>query len=659
MSFSKQSILIILILTSFINLKSTDFHAVCVGINEYYDYYYNVGNCKETATDMKTYLVNYQGWNDYDITLLTNEEAKKSTILAKIDAMPNSTGNSNLFHYEGHGNQEGLMPHDYNSGGNGGFIITPEDIEDAFGNNYNQFAMFIGACHSGLFVNEIDAGEISSTCKEDGVGHWDGPAGHTVYGHYILEGIKNSKADPLSGHVVSVEEVHNYAEHLVESHHGSKPQFESNLGVFNLQQLGPTSSGTINDSELWDEDVQLNGDVVVSSGKKIAIYDSDVNLNGHYIKLNSGAKVVLSGNVNIFPNPIIIYEGDTKKGFYTSLCDACDNDTNGQKIIVDSDITVPSNQNVTVTNGATLTINPGKTINFGQNSHIIVESNGRIDALGTSSNRINFNFTGQTGGITLYNYCEFEHVNISNANTGMHIRDCNYEFSTVHDVNFTNNSIGLKVTNTISGSDQAVEVCKFQNNSDYGIYLDNSESILWGSIATNDVIDNSNIGVMLSNSSELRSYDYNFTNNNKGIFVLSNCFLGLNYDGGYLNVIRDNNYGVYINYGGDGNLNGRNQDNDPNYFDSNTSYDIYNANSPTVYGKYNYWFSPPKISNYVDITPKNSNSLYKTSGNTYQRELSQADSLITDSAYSEAIDILDKVARSTVDEPICQRALLT
>jgi len=177
-------------------------------------------------------------------------------------------------------------------------------------------------------------------------------------------------------------------------------------------------------------------------------------------------------------------------------------------------INIPADQNVTVTNGATLTINPGKTINFGQNSCLIVEQGSMVRANGLSNNKINFNFSGQTGGISLYHYSEFSHVNISNANTGIYIsgiNGLNEYFPNISQVNFINNNIGIKLYNSIASNNDSLSWCKFQDNDDYGIYLENSYLNITGVQNSNYEIDNSNIGVILCGSSELKSSRYQYS----------------------------------------------------------------------------------------------------------------------------------------------------
>lgn len=273
---------IILLLFSVLTVQATDYHAVCVGI---WDYYPGTAddlpvNCVNDATDLRDYLVDYQDWNNSNIELKTNSSATASAITSAINNMPNSTGNSELFYYCGHGNTSGIRTY---SG-----TISPSTLQNTFGSSYNQYCAFINACHSGVFVNQMSKGEISSACKSDESTYADGEDGHTYFGQYVLAGIENSAADPTSGHVVSAEDVHDYAgwrTSLYANGHDRTvtPQFKGNLSVLNLKSLGPTSSGSLIDDELWDQNVTLSNNVIVSNGKKLCIYNSNVNLGSYYI----------------------------------------------------------------------------------------------------------------------------------------------------------------------------------------------------------------------------------------------------------------------------------------------------------------------------------------------------------------------------------------
>lgn len=281
----------ILLLSFTLTANATNYYAVCAGISDYP----GTGNdlpddCTNDVEDMEDYLIQYQDWSSNNIELRLNSQATKEYITSYISAMPNSTGNSEIFHYSGHGSPSGLYTY---SG-----TITPLELESAFGSSFNQYGAFLDACYSGVFVENMTNGEISSACKSDESAYCSGPDGNSVYSYYILEGIKNNQADPTAGHVVSVKEVHDWAAPRVTQYqYEMHPQFVGNLGVLNLALLGPTTSGTLIDSELWDQNVTLSNNVTVPSGKTLVIYDASVNLNGYYLRCEGTGSIINNGTI--------------------------------------------------------------------------------------------------------------------------------------------------------------------------------------------------------------------------------------------------------------------------------------------------------------------------------------------------------------------------
>ncbi len=248
--------------------QATSYHAVCVGIGDYPGGGEDRPDCYNDAVDMRDYLIDYQGWSSNNIRLSTNSDATTSNITGYIGAMPNSAGNSELFFFSGHGYDTGL--HTYSG------TLTPSALQNAFGSNFNQYCCFLNACHTGIFTTQMTRGEISSACTAGELAWTGGPDNNSIYAYYVLEGIRNDQADPQSGHVVSAQEIHLYAdprtvEYAEQYNISMHPQFRGNLGVLNLAPLGPTRSGALIDSELWDQNVTLTGDVTVPSGKTLAI----------------------------------------------------------------------------------------------------------------------------------------------------------------------------------------------------------------------------------------------------------------------------------------------------------------------------------------------------------------------------------------------------
>jgi len=294
---SNRTLLMIMafLLCPVLTAQATSFHAVCVGISDYPGTGDDLpADCVNDATDMRIYLMNYQGWSSSNILLSTNSYATKSNITSYIGAMPNSTGNSELFFYSGHGTTSGL----YTYTG----TITPSELQSAFGGRFNQYCCFLNACHSGIFVSQMSKGEISSAVTSNEYAYTGGPDDNCIYSYYVLEGIKDDQADPESGHVVSAKEVHDYAaprttEYAAQYGLSMHPQFRGNLGVLNLAPLGPTTSGTLIDSELWDQNVTLTGNVTVPSVITLAINSGiTVNLTGSYKLQVNGTLTILGSS---------------------------------------------------------------------------------------------------------------------------------------------------------------------------------------------------------------------------------------------------------------------------------------------------------------------------------------------------------------------------
>lgn len=200
-------LLIHLFLSFSLYSQDIQYHAVCVGINDYSswnDLKYAVADAK----DMEYYLINYQEFDE--VQTLLNDEATMSNIRNKIWTMPTTSGNTCLFSFSGHGDSQGL-------GGSNGLItvyeqyITPADLQNWFTHNYqyyNQYCTFLDACGSGCFADYMWRGVIT-TAVADTEYAWEGgyqdAYGHGVYTYYVLEALKSQKG-------ISAEEVFYYAQ---------------------------------------------------------------------------------------------------------------------------------------------------------------------------------------------------------------------------------------------------------------------------------------------------------------------------------------------------------------------------------------------------------------------------------------------------------------
>jgi tetratricopeptide (TPR) repeat protein len=327
--------------------------------------------------DMKNYLVSHQGWNSSNIEVKQGSNATANNILNYISSMPNTRGTSELFYYAGHGTTLGLHTYDGN--------ISPSQLQNAFGSNYNQYCCILEACKTGVFVNEMTKGEILSAVKSFETASPFGPDNKSVYTYFILKGLQNNNADNVTGHAVSSKELHNYAKdkttdwawNQAEPHEEMHPQYGSNLGVFNFHDL-KTVSGTLIDDELWDNNINLSNNVIVPTGKTLQIL-SGVNLNtGSYsVSLSGGTLNKESGVLGI---KATLKSGSTLKGIYSSIQAACNNASSGDVVEVES---CTLNENISVPTGVTLTIKSGATVSL--NNFYIKSTGGTLNKQGTIS----------------------------------------------------------------------------------------------------------------------------------------------------------------------------------------------------------------------------------------------------------------------------------
>ncbi len=378
-------------LLSLVTLYATEYYAVCVGIRNYpgtendITSYSPINDCD----DMSDYLIQYQGWNSANILQLKNSQATKTGITNSIQDMPNNVGNSELFSYTGHGSTRGLFTYseDY---------LSPSDLSDAFGSSYNQYCCFIDACHSGVFVEQMTNGEISSACASTESAYAGGPGDNSVYHYYILEGIKNNQADPISGHVVSAEEIHYYAASDITSYNSlMHPEFVGNIGVLNLSPLGPTTSGSLIDDELWDQDIALIGNVTIPSGVKLIMQPGITITVGSYSITSSGGTITVASGatINSSNSHTRLVTGSTINGIYSTIAAAMSEASSGQTVEVYGPHTQSSS--LTISSGKTMTFKSGATISFPSGYSLVV--NGTLNASGTSASRATFTRSGTSG----------------------------------------------------------------------------------------------------------------------------------------------------------------------------------------------------------------------------------------------------------------------
>jgi len=355
------SLFMTLLFCHVLTAQSTNFRALVVGVRDYPGTEQDLPiNIENDATDMQNYLVWYQGWSSNNIEVKLNSYATANEITSYISSMPNTRGTSEVFFYSGHGTENGLYTY---SG-----TVTPGNLQDAFGESYNQYCCILHSCHSGEFVYGMSKGEILTSCSAGEVSWAEGYGGNSPYGYYILEGLKNNQADPTVGHVVSAKELHYWAapraKDYVYNHYyvHMHPLYEGNLGIFNFHDL-KTTSGTLIDNELWDQNITLTGNVTVPTGVTLKILSGiTIYFNGHAI-LSDGGIITCENNINGLRAKL---EANTfVKGLYGSIQSAANAAAQDNEIILEDG---NFNENVSISNKSDLRILGGSTSykHFGQ-----------------------------------------------------------------------------------------------------------------------------------------------------------------------------------------------------------------------------------------------------------------------------------------------------
>ena len=153
--------------------------ALCVGINNFKNYPGSaLQGCVNDAHDMKSILVDFLGFSDTDITLLTDTQATKTSIMKNLKAMVKDArkGKYNylVFSMSSHGTQvpdvngdetdkadEAFCPHDLAQAGNKWdpkHIITDDELNDLFITLPENVLVevYLDTCHSGTGLKAID-----------------------------------------------------------------------------------------------------------------------------------------------------------------------------------------------------------------------------------------------------------------------------------------------------------------------------------------------------------------------------------------------------------------------------------------------------------------------------------------------------------------------
>ncbi len=600
---------------------STNFHGVCVGINDYPGSINDLSCCVADAEDMKRTLENEQGWSSTNIELLTDSYASESNIQSKIQNMTRNEGNTDLFHFAGHGDSEelegsdGLIPANSISA-----RIKPSELKSWFDSSYNQYCCFLDACGTGIFPRDISNGVISSACKADEYAK-EGHEGHGYFTFYLIEGLNNNTAD--SDGIVSAEELHAYAAPKTTNLNPNQhPQISDNYpGVLNFTP--PITAGTLIDDENWSGTHDLTGNVDVPTDITLTIDDgTTINLNGYYLKSTDGT---ITNNGTINPDNIQITESDHILGYYSSISSATNNASSGQQVNVaagtynEGSITVPYN--------VTLKIYPDVTLRFSNSKTLKVY--GALKAVGESSYPITFTKSGSASwyGIKFEDSSSnsesiLEYCDIENASYGVYcdranpyrIKRCNIEnviygifcyYATGSSYKIDRNKISDTSLRGIlfHHSYYQIKNNRICDSQEIGIHLDGGSHC---TIARNKVYDNYSRGIYLRQSSPNLDDNKITENSHGGIYCHDYSNPNLSFYGSNNIIAENGEHGIYVDVNSRPSI-GYTSGSSENSIYDNSDKQVYSQQSDLVYAKYNWWgTSSPgsnEIQGNVDYTP--------------------------------------------------------
>ncbi len=153
--------------------------ALCVGINEFQDRYITpLRGCVNDAHDMARVLLQHNGFHEQDITLLTDSEATRTTIMDRLGTLVDEAKRGDLEHIvftlASHGTQvhdphddepdrldQAFCPHDLrelDGTWDRSTLIVDDDLHDLFVQLPEEVLLevFLDTCHSGDGLRGID-----------------------------------------------------------------------------------------------------------------------------------------------------------------------------------------------------------------------------------------------------------------------------------------------------------------------------------------------------------------------------------------------------------------------------------------------------------------------------------------------------------------------
>jgi hypothetical protein len=310
----KRTILHAVILVMLISVSnySQTYNAICAGINDYpgtdMDLHYSVNDASRIAYNLLT----YKHWDGSKVTIITDASANKTNIRTSIENLPKTSGNTDLFSFSGHGDSHtlGAGPGDgILLSNSSGVLISPSELQTYFGSAYNQYAVYIDACRSGMFPDQMTTGVICSACTADEDCYENTAVEDGYYSYFLIQGLALSS-------ISTAEALQNYAAPLTtQAMSEQSPQMSDHCSG-SLYIVNATLSGTLPNSQVWAIPFSLQGNVQVPSGITLTL-NSTVNLNGYSI-VNTGGTINLNSNANL-GNFAYLKSGSSVLGYFPTI----------------------------------------------------------------------------------------------------------------------------------------------------------------------------------------------------------------------------------------------------------------------------------------------------------------------------------------------------
>jgi len=236
-------------------LPNQSVYALFVGVNKYQNFppWPTLGQCVNDANGMKAAFEGSAMWADAQVEVLTDSQATRANILAKIQEMSQSapSGSLFLFYFSGHGGNDvtdgiGTDSQSYIAPVDGtaeaSTLISGNDLYSILQNTACNKCIIFDSCRSGGFIGKnknISSKEANdyfvkgfsrqlekltnivfmAACKGSQSSVETSALGHGVFTYYLLEGIGPSgtaagNADVNKDGVVTAEEAFTYAKPL-------------------------------------------------------------------------------------------------------------------------------------------------------------------------------------------------------------------------------------------------------------------------------------------------------------------------------------------------------------------------------------------------------------------------------------------------------------